>query len=168
VDGAVVDTNVAMAANGSSTASLECELAAVEALRELTSSGHLLVDSLQLIYREYLSNLGMAGRTGPGSAFVKWVHDNQWNTDLCTQVGVSRVGDETEFAEFPDHGDLASFDRSDRKFVAVACAHEDAARVLVAIERGWWIHRVALADCDVTVCFLCPKEIEAIAERRAR
>ena len=34
-------------------------------------------------------------------------------------------GSEINFEEFPDDSGLADFDPDDRKFIAVACAHED-------------------------------------------
>ncbi|MBV8065477.1 MAG: hypothetical protein JOY73_08135 [Actinobacteria bacterium] len=63
--------------------------------------------------------------------------------------------------EFPrDSAGLATFDRADRKFVAVALAHDDETVVAVCVDSDWWDHRKALADAGVAIEFLCPEIFE--------
>jgi len=69
-----------------------------------------------------------------------------------------------EFAEFPADEQLANFDPSDRKFVAVALAAGDAPPILNASDTDWWPVRRALDAHGLTVKFLCP-ELMAGAEQ---
>ena len=64
------------------------------------------------------------------------------------------------FEEFPDSARLSSFDRSDRKFVAVALASGSSPKVLNAADTDWWDHRQALEENGVDVVFLCPELME--------
>lgn len=70
------------------------------------------------------------------------------------------------FVEFPDHEGLKDFDISDRKFVAVANAHESKPPILQATDSKWWGWKAHLAQCGITVQFLCPEEIAETYERK--
>jgi len=61
------------------------------------------------------------------------------------------------FAEIPVDPALATLDRSDRKFVAVAMASLLSPPIVFSIERGWWRHEVALAAHGVATTSLCPQ-----------
>ncbi len=157
----VVDTNVPLVANRASTASQQCVLACAGAMREIISSGHLVVDNAWRIVGEYKHQLNATGQPGPGDAFLKWVLTNLMNSDRCTQVEITPLDDDTEdFAEFPAALRAIGFDRSDRKFVAVAVAHEDSPPILQAFDSKWWGWRELLEEAVITVEFLCEAEIE--------
>lgn len=70
-----------------------------------------------------------------------------------------------DFVEFPNHPELQKFDRSDRKFVAVSVAHPDQPPILQAADSKWWGWKEALAECGITVIFLCS---DGIAEKYAK
>jgi hypothetical protein len=55
---------------------------------------------------------------------------------------------------------LGGFDRSDRKFVAVARASAHGPMIVNAVDTDWWIYRVALQRHGVRVEFLCPDLME--------
>src|SRR5215208_7291674 len=112
----VVDTNVGIAANRKADVPPECALACIRALRDLTDGGHLVLDANGLIFKEYLRYLCPSGEPGTGDAFVRWVHDNRYNVDRCTLVGLTPTEDGS-FEEFPQGEGLDRFDNSDRKFV---------------------------------------------------
>jgi hypothetical protein len=57
--------------------------------------------------------------------------------------------------EFPDDPELVRFDRSDRKFVAVALASRLDPSVLNATDTDWWHYRECLKRHGVRVVFLC-------------
>lgn len=59
------------------------------------------------------------------------------------------------YEEFPEDSALATFDRSDRKFVAVALSSSGQPPILVAGDRGWRRHYEALTRNGITVEFLC-------------
>lgn len=154
----VVDTNVAVIANGGQAVSPECELACVRLLREIVDAGGLVVDTGDRIFTEYRRNLQMAGQPGVGDVFMCWVSTNRFNPAACDAVGLTPVGpDETDFAEFPDHAGLADFDPSDKKFVAVANAADSGPPIKVAADRGWARHAEVLSACGIVVDFLCPE-----------
>src|SRR3954468_3708298 len=144
-DAVVVDTNVGIVANGKTDVSPECQLACVRALRAVTQGRRLVLDTSDLIFYEYIRYMRLAGRPGTGDAFVRWVADSRFNSDLCTLVQITPTEDES-FAEFPTADALATFDRSDRKFVSVSACVTPSPAIQVALDRGWLRHADALAD----------------------
>lgn len=159
----LVDTNVGVAANFNSSASDECALVCIQTLREITERGHLVLDDIGLIFAEYHSNMSMSGQPGVGDVFMLWVMNNQYNTERCTRVRITPDND--SFEEFPADEALRAFDRSDRKFVAVAAAHGQGPPILVACDTDFWIARDALNAAGIRVEFLCEDDIRAMAER---
>jgi len=136
VTAAVVDTNVLIVANDDADhASPDCVAASVRALERIRRGGRIVIDDGFEILAEYQRKVSPTGQPGLGDAFLKWVFVNQANPDRCERVPIS--SDEARgYAEFPDDHALAAFDRSDRKFVAVALASRHRPPVLVALDRG--------------------------------
>jgi len=114
----------------------------------------LVLDDADLIFSEYRRYLSLSGQPGVGDVFIKWVHDRQWDSTVCTRVSITSHGERT-FEEFPDDPGLAKFDRDDRKFVAVAAVHPDVPTILQAVDRKWLKWNQALAAVGITVRFLC-------------
>jgi len=156
----VVDTNVAVVANGRSTAGAKCSATCANRLSEVVADGHIVLDASGHILAEYRANLNPSGQPGPGDRFYKWVLLNQWNQQRCTRVEITHAADGS-IAEFPDHESLWGFDPSDRKFIAVAAVHPDKPCVLQAYDSKWWPLRHAFEKCGISITFLCPREIEA-------
>ena len=153
----VMDTNVARVANGKTEqAGPACVLECVMALRRIQDEHCVLLDDSNLIYNEYRRRLSYSGQPGPGDAFFKWLHDNQGHPDHCRKVTVT-LDPDREFEEFPNDPDLASFDRSDRKFVAVVLASETGPEVLNASDTDWRDYSTELQRHGVAVVFLCPE-----------
>ena len=156
----VVDTNVLLVANGKAEqAGCECVAVCVRTLRQVQAEHRTLLDDKWLIIEEYRRNLSHTGQPGVGDAFFKWLWENQANPQHCRIVPVT-VHDGRGFAEFPDSARLSSFDRSDRKFVAVALASGSSPKVLNAADTDWRDHRQALAENGVNVVCLCPELME--------
>ncbi len=163
----VVDTNVAVVANRTGGESYGCASACSQALLKIRSSGVLVLDEGRRILSEYFRICAPFAKPGMGNAFVKWAHDNQGKYDLVQTVAITPLADDpTNFAEFPTHDDLAEFDPSDRKFVAVATAHPENPSILQATDSKWWGCRTALFECGIVVKFLCPAEIKKVYERK--
>ena len=101
----------------------------------------------------------MRGQPGVGDRFIKWVHDNRWSLPDSDRVAISRNGD--SYDQFPAHDGLKNFDRSDRKFVAVANAHPEKPPILQATDSKWWGWKDTLAKVGITVHFLCPEYVKA-------
>ena len=153
----VVDTNVAVVANGmTEQADQTCISACIGELQQIIDGENvLLLDSAYLIIEEYRNNLSLSGQPGFGDFFMLWVWESHANKRLCRIVQVT-PHEARGFEEFPDDPDLASFDRDDRKFVAVALASGSSPQVLNASDTDWWDYHEALQRHGVDVVFLCP------------
>jgi hypothetical protein len=164
---AIVDTNVAVVANGGEEADPNCVRACVRALRELTSGGHVVVDDGLEIMREYRNNLRAQGQPGVGDAFFKWLWDNLYVKEVCTRVPLTEHPNRG-YSEFPEHEKLAGFDPSDRKFVAVAAAHPEHPPILQAADSKWWGFRRAFSQCGIKVEFVCPSQIASMYGKKMK
>jgi hypothetical protein len=155
----VIDTNVAIVADAADeAASAGCIQACHDALVEAVASVVCLDDG-QRILMEYIRQVGLIGRPGMGRQFVKWIHERQAMPQHCELVPIhpNNLSHEAEnYEEFPDDPELASFDPSDRKFVAVALASKFRPPVLNATDSDWWNDREALERNGVVIQFLCP------------
>ena len=152
----VMDTNVAIVANGKTPQAGDgCVETCISTLLELRERHRLLLDEQGLILDEYRRHLSPSGQPGVGDAFFKWLWSNQSNPEHCRQVSISPKDTGSGFQEFPDDPDLAGFDRSDRKFVAVAIASKESPPILNAADTDWWEYREALGRHGVEIRFLC-------------
>lgn len=155
----IVDTNVPATANlavdleSIEDEKLSCVLACIEAIEDVVKRGTLVIDAGDEIFDEYRANLSLAGQPGVGDRFLKWVHDHRWGFPDEDRVKITQDGD--SYKEFPEHPGLADFDRSDRKFVAVANAHPSKPPILEATDRKWWGWKDALAEAGIEVIFPC-------------
>jgi hypothetical protein len=161
----LVDTNVPKTANlamqpdPDSDVSEACVLACIEAIDHVIKRRGLIIDAGDEIYDEYRQQLSMKGQPGVGDRFMKWVHDNRWSLHASQRVSITKSGD--SYDEFPICAGLDDFDKSDRKFVAVANAHPEKPPILQATDSKWWGWQAALAGFGITVHFLCPEYVEA-------
>lgn len=153
----VVDTNVAVAANGRNThASLACQYKCVEFLERLVSPSkrtRIILDEPGLIFAEYSNYLNYKGQPGAGDKYFKYLHDHMYQGRKIRLVPITPIADEARgFSELPNN----SVDKSDRKFLATALAA--GAAVVNALDSGW--HRQAdfIADLGVNVQQLCPDQ----------
>ena len=154
----IVDTNVPKVANGreeAPQATRKCVnicRSRVEGI--IRGEEKLVLDDEWIILNEYMNNLRSIGEPGTGDRFLKWVLANK--DTQCDSVPITPVdGLENEFAEFPDDSELADFHKNDRKFIAVACAHEDKPPILQAVDRGWSGFLDTLSCYGVTVEYIC-------------
>jgi len=155
----VVDTNVAVVASGrSEQAGLGCIAACIDALEEIVNNGVLIVDDGGRVLREYMDHLSLSGQPGPGDAFLKWV----WSVQATERVMKTKITpqgrDDDAFAEFPSDPALETFDRSDRKYVAVAVSSKQNPEVMNAVDSDWWNFREALQKHGIRLVFLCPEQ----------
>ena len=149
----VVDTNVAIAANGRRThADTRCRLICVERLRSLVARETVAIDDGKLILNEYKKHLSFSGGPGVGDVFFKHVFNNQHQGERVRRVTVTPSQDDRRgFEELPDN----AFDRSDRKFLAVAVVAE--AVVLNATDSDWGEQAALMNTLGVEVDQLCPQ-----------
>ena len=166
----VVDTNVPKIANRALEPNqipqnlVKCVAACVEAIQHVIKKKALVIDAGDAIYDEYRNQLSMQGQPGVGDRFMKWVHDNRWCLPATDRVKITRNGE--SYDQFPAHEELNDFDKSDRKFVAVANEHPEKPPILQATDSKWWGWQAPLADVGITVHFLCPEYAEAKYEEK--
>ena len=155
----VVDTNVAVVANGmTEQAGQTCVSTCTDKLHQIVEQQKyiILLDDEYLILEEYRNNLSLSGQPGYGDFFIQWLWENQTNDRHCRTVPVT-LQEDRGFEEFPDDPSLTSFDRDDRKFVAVTLASGSSPQVLNASDTDWWHYRETLRKHGVAVVFLCPE-----------
>jgi hypothetical protein len=154
----LIDTNVAVVANKKSTAGARCVDAAVERLERLKNNEILVLDDAFHILNEYDRNLNSLGKPGLGDIFYLWVLRNRHNPRYCEQVTLT-LDDESNFAAYPKADELAEFDPSDRKFVAVALTHPANPPIVNAKDKDWYEHYEALTANGIIIEFICPEEM---------
>jgi predicted nucleic acid-binding protein len=155
----LIDTNVAVAANGKSDANPACVLAAIERLERLIAGEILVLDDADHILTEYRRHLSPHGQPGTGDQFYRWIYEQAaYNPQHCEQVTLQQEEDGS-FAAFPKTAILANFDPSDRVFVAASLTHPSRPPVVNATDTDWHHHREDLAQHGVHVEFLCPGEM---------
>ena len=150
----VVDTNVAIVANGDNQeVDCECQLNCVEKLEDLVKQGCVVVDEGGEIFEEYREYWEQGNIPGIGHVFFKHVWDNQHSPNGHVQRVVITPSDDTEkgFEELPKN----DFDPSDRKFLAVAVKAN--AVVLNAVDSDWKEQAPLMRRLCVEVCQLCPQ-----------
>ena len=155
----VVDTNVPVVANGrSEQADPDCVIACVTVLGDVLTDGTIVLDDGMRILKEYMGNLSMSGQPGAGDLFMIWVWNVHADENRCERVHLTcEDAGSDNFNEFPGDADLTDFDRSDRKFVAVALTSRNRPVVLNAVDSDWADSHVALKRNGVKVRFLCPQ-----------
>ena len=148
----VVDTNVAVVANGRDThADIPCQMSCVRRIKSLMQGGVVVLDDMGLIMDEYGSRLKFGGAPGVGDSFFKYLFDSQHQGKRVRRVSVTRCSDEHRgFRELPQN----DLDPSDRKFLAVAVV--SGASILNATDSDW-SEQQALADSlRIEIEQLCP------------
>ena len=154
----VIDTNVLIVANQmAEQATPDCILACVKMREKVKQTGITILDSGILILGEYMRHANLSGQPGLGDSFFKWLWNNQANPKHCRHIDITpKPDDPDDFEEFPNDPALNGFDRSDRKFVAVAKANQRRTTILNATDSDWWNFRKQLEKNGIEIEFLCP------------
>jgi len=140
----VVDTNVLVLADaGSSHAEPARANACINYLRELQLDGLTGLDAAGEILKEYSRNTDKRKQPGVGHAFLVWLFSNQY---VVSHVAVHTLNPNAArgYLGFPADPALASFDRSDRKFVVVALTSGANHELAYAADSDWADHAIAL------------------------
>ena len=135
-----------------------CALACIQYLQAVKQSASVAIDDAGRILSEYSGALGpRVGQPGVGSRFLQWLYQVQADTRHCEMVTITPVDEQAGYyIEFPADPDLAAFDRSDRKFVAVALASSRDPEIVNATDSDWWNHQDALRRNGLSLRFLFP------------
>lgn len=154
----VVDTNVPIAANGASNhVTRDCVLRCVDRLEIVVKKEKVLLDDGMYILHEYMRHLSMSGQPGFGDMFMRWVWTNQANPIKCKIIPITSLNEKPYFREFPNDDELDGFDRSDRKFVAVAKASGLDPPIINAADKDWWDYLQPLQKNGIQIEFICPE-----------
>jgi len=159
----VVDENVPIVANDGvrsepkvPQADGNCRLACVQALKRIVKSGILIIDSAGGVLENYRAYLQHRGQPGVGDAFYKHVIDHQFNRTKVRRILITKNA-QGEFEDFPTDPALATFDPSDRLYVALAVAAPEKPRILNAVDSDYSEHQTALEGVGVHVYEVCPQ-----------
>ena len=162
----IIDTNVILVANGQhDNVSGACITACAKRLVHVMTSDRIAIDDGYRILNEYQHKTQPREGKRPGDAFVKWLLRNNANPARCDQVALVEHP-ERGFESFPDDADLANFDPPDRKFVAVAAAHDAHPPISQAADSKWLDWASPLARHGITVDFLCPEDIQSFDDKK--
>ena len=152
----VVDTNVAIVANGKPDPedprppSIPCRKAAVTFLSELVKNGTVLLDVEGAIQAEYRNHLSPSGAPGVGDRFYQEVlHSSPL---LVERVELPKRPD-GEYEDLPQSLIDGGFDPSDRKFAALAC--KEQVPVYNATDSDWIEYSITFAAEGIQVANLC-------------
>jgi hypothetical protein len=150
----VVDTNVAIVANGrddhGAVVQHSCRLAAVEFLIELVHKGVTFLDQAGLIQSEYRAYLNPAGQPGVGDQFYQLIINS--NPERVQRLELA-WDEDGQYADLPAVISESGFDVSDRKFAALAIRAN--ATVANAVDSDWIECADVLAAGGVRVSNLC-------------
>lgn len=151
----VVDTNVPIVANGcSSQADEQCRLTCIGRLEYLMEEGIVAIDNRDAILKEYIDNFSPVGGHDVGDRFFVHIINHQYGETRVKRIPVTPIDDDQRgFNELPEN----SFDRSDRKFLAVAVVL--GAVVLNATDSDWQEHGELMNELGVEVEQLCPNAL---------
>lgn len=146
----VIDTNVAIAANGRNTHASEiCQLACIEFLEQYKDL-HIVIDELGFITEEYANKLNSSGKPSVGDAFFKYVRNYQYSSDKIQRVPITPINDEQRgFEELPEN----KLDKSDRKFLAIAVVAQ--ATIVNATDSDWTEQTPLLEKLHIDIKQLC-------------
>ncbi|MBP7778697.1 MAG: hypothetical protein KA371_16400 [Acidobacteria bacterium] len=162
----MVDTNVILAANRQHTGVSEtCIVSCAQRLHAIMTGGRVAIDDDYRILKEYQHKTTPHVGKRAGDAFVKWLLRNNANTERCDQVALVEHP-ERGFESFPEDARLTTFDPTDRKFVAVACAHEGHPPIAQATDSKWLDWAPALREYGVNVEFLCRADIQGFDDKK--
>lgn len=166
MDTVIVDTNVIVIANDTDDKRKDCRDRCQNRLQQIRAQREtVILDDGWRIFEEYERYVKPNTRKRTGDLFVKRLLQNLGNPDICKMVHITpSAGNGNDFAEFPNEDEaLRNFHKKDRKFIAVALAHqrdfEETPSILLAIDRGWLPFTDALASHGVNIDLICEADI---------
>jgi hypothetical protein len=163
----IIDTNVFMAASGlADHITSDCERQALDLLVSFLrgQSFKIVLDNLGEALKEYKRNLGVNSNSSTPftNQFLVHLFNHQYNPAFYVQVQITKVegGEEGDFKEFPADERLANFKRADRKWVAMAVAHQrqydSPAPIVYTVDKDWPSVANIVSNYDIQLECICP------------
>lgn len=160
----IIDTNVIITADkhpihpSDERAELKkCAQESFSLIREvIEAKSGLVLDAGYKIYLEYIGNIKepICKPNGLGVRFIQWLHKRIRQFPPEDRVQITQSGDSYE--EFPPFEELKKFDKSDRKFIAVANAHPARPKptIYVADDSKWMLYIKGFQKAGIRVVFM--------------
>lgn len=162
----VIDTNVLLVAEGQhEDISDTCRKACTNSLTTIRENNVVVLDDGYRILNEYQNKIDTKRGKGVGAAFLKWLFQNLANPRHVQQVHVNESKAD-QFKEFPLTALESQFDRSDRKFPAVANAHPAKPPILQAADCKWLDWWKTLEAAGIRVEFVCLDDVKRFYEKK--
>jgi hypothetical protein len=140
-------------------------IACIEALDWIRKGGTVALDDGYEILSEYRRKTAPNNGNRVGDGFLKWLFQNAGDQRRVVSVPIETHATRG-YVAFPDDAELHRFDRSDRKFVAVAAAHPSRPPILQATDSKWTLWSERLLAHGIRVEFLCPHDVSAFIKRK--
>lgn len=150
----IADTNVVLVSVGAFEADGGCPTLQLKTwcvdlvVRLMRGELELVIDASREIVEEYFKKVPQFPL---GQEFIKWLSQNIWTGSTVRRVAIRK--NKSGYAEFPADPKLAEFDRSDRKFIAVAVADGGKSTICEATDGKWWKWAKALKSHGIRVAF---------------
>lgn len=164
----IIDTNVPLkAADMHPNDALDrlCSKKCLKFIKELMESDDIVVlDTEREILKEYQKNINTNSQDNVASQFLMWLY-RKISTQNVELHKITKTGD-NDYAEFPASQKLKGFDRSDRKFVALAVAHPHHPKIYNGADTDWWDYRDALEENGIHIVFLCEDYMKTKSKRK--
>lgn len=149
----IIDTNVIVIANHQNAKVVEsCVDTCIRFIINVKINGVVLLDTSDEIRSEYNNALKMGRPHQLGALFLMHIFQQQYNSKYVRQIDIEKTPS-GEFVDFPIDPALAKFDRSDRKFAALA--KKSGVAVANATDSDWVDFQTPLSDNGITINFLC-------------
>ena len=164
----IIDTNVPLKAANThpeDEIDLRCSKSCLSFIEALMNSDDIVVlDSGQEILKEYTKNIDLHSEDSVASEFLTWILRGILSGKV-EQYEITKNGNNT-YVEFPDSPELKGFDRSDRKFVALARVDPSHPNIYNGSDTDWWDYKDALKKEGVNVIFLCEEYMKAKCKKK--
>lgn len=159
----IIDTNVPLKASDihpKDEIDQKCSQACLSFINALMDSDDLVVlDYGGDILKEYRKKIDLHQADNVASLFLIWIMRGLM-TGKVIQYQITKTGNNT-YAEFPESQELTGFDRSDRKFVALAKVDPNCPSIYNGSDTDWWNFKEALKREGIHVVFLCEDYMRA-------
>lgn len=156
----IIDTNVPLTAAGDNDAADEaCQLACVQTLQRIFKGDiAVVIDAEGEAYREYRDNMHPDPKGGLAGQFLMYLINHRHDSTRFYRVKLRKNVD-GQYEDYPHDEALLEFDRSDRKWVAMAIRFKEDtqkdAPIVNAADRDWRLFQSQLENWDVQLEFLC-------------
>lgn len=158
----IIDTNVPVKAAKlfpDTEVDRQCSLACFRFVKKLLDSNDtVVIDTGREILREYEKNIDIHAEDNVATEFLKWIYQKRMSGGV-SEYQITKNGD--TYQEYPDSEDLKNFDRSDRKFVALANAHPAHPCIYNGSDTDWWLFKSALERNGIQIVFLSEDYMKA-------